>query len=71
MWSPRQGDNTGAGPALFMKRFNCLALLALAWILAAPAGGQGHRALAVGTGSGQMVLVSTERQLPISGDPIW
>ena len=53
-----------------MKRFNGLALLALAWILAAPAGGQGHRALAVGTGSGQMVLVRTERQLPISGDPI-
>lgn len=54
-----------------MKRFNGLALLALAWILAAPAGGPGHRALAVGTGSGQMVLVRTERQLPISGDPIW
>ncbi|MEA5414801.1 L,D-transpeptidase [Synechococcus sp. BA-132 BA5] len=54
-----------------MKRFTGLALLALAWILAAPLGGPGRRALAVGTGSGQMVLVRTERQLPISGDPIW
>ncbi|MCP9857968.1 MULTISPECIES: L,D-transpeptidase [unclassified Cyanobium] len=54
-----------------MKRSTGLALLALAGGLAAPLAGPGPSALAVGTGSGQMVLVRTERQLPISGDPIW
>jgi hypothetical protein len=54
-----------------MKRSTGLALLALAWGLAAPLGGPGSRALAVGSGGGQMVLVRTERQLPITGDPIW
>jgi hypothetical protein len=54
-----------------MKRSNGLALLALAWGLAAPLAGQGPSALAAGTGGGQMVLVRTERLLPITGDPIW
>ena len=54
-----------------MKRSTGLALLALAWGLAAPLGGPGSRSLAVGSSGGQMLLVRTERQLPITGDPIW
>jgi hypothetical protein len=54
-----------------MKRSTGLALLALAWGLGAALAGPGSSALAVGTSSGQMVLVRTERQLPVSGDPIW
>lgn len=54
-----------------MKRSTGLALLALAWGLAAPLGGHVPSALAVGTGGGHMVLVRTDRQLPITGDPIW
>ncbi|KEF41386.1 MAG: hypothetical protein ER33_11740 [Cyanobium sp. CACIAM 14] len=57
-----------------MKRAIGLAALAAAWSLGGPA------AAALGApsgptpgqpGSGQLVLVRTDRQMPITGDPIW
>ncbi|MDM7953797.1 MAG: L,D-transpeptidase [Cyanobium sp. CZS 25K] len=56
-----------------MKRPIGLALLALAWSLC----GHGPEALAAapstqeGGAGGQLVLVRTDRQLPVTGDPIW
>ncbi len=59
-----------------MKVPKAMVLLALAGSLGAPSGALGSpaaapSAIASATGAGQLVLVRTDRLLPITDDPIW
>ncbi|MBD2549264.1 L,D-transpeptidase [Microcystis elabens FACHB-917] len=60
-----------------MKRSTGQVPLVLAWALglvlagSAPSGRAAQSARVVTPGSGRMVLVRTDRQLPVTGDPVW